>query len=140
MDLLFKLGSLLYLAATAILCLDVIILHRFSTYIHVCPMFHCVLHFLTMIYTCRDSFYIQYTHGVFHTQHTYTCIYMYIVTLLIYNVSVSVCSYLISCFLVQMLLDVYCNDMLEWLCKLCFHVHCTHITLVVQQCFHLLYT
>ena len=32
MGLLFRLGSLLYLAATAILCLDVIILHR---YVHV---------------------------------------------------------------------------------------------------------
>ena len=44
MGLLFKLGSLLYLAATAILCLDVIILHRYSTYTCtcMCPMFHSV--------------------------------------------------------------------------------------------------
>ena len=31
MSLLFRVGSLLYLTATAILCLDVIILHRYYT-------------------------------------------------------------------------------------------------------------
>ena len=46
MGLLFRVGSLLYLAATAILCLDVIILHRYMyMYIHV-HLYMYALHLL----------------------------------------------------------------------------------------------